>query len=89
MLSLSVPKLTDKGVAELFAQLPFHCIVLLEDIDATKPLTRAGLAVNAPAEDEGDDEGKQKKNTVTLSGLLNAIDGVGAAEGTHGPKVYA
>lgn len=88
MLSLSVPKLTDKGVAELFAQLPFHCIILLEDIDATKPLSRASLAVKDPTEDDSDDDGKKKKNTVTLSGLLNAIDGVGAAEGEHGSKVY-
>ncbi|KAL2280172.1 hypothetical protein FJTKL_12780 [Diaporthe vaccinii] len=81
VLSLSLPKLTDKGVEELFADVPFHCILLLEDIDATKPLTRADLAVKAPADDDSDYEAKEKKNTVTLSGLLNAIDGVGAAEG--------
>lgn len=83
VLSLSLPGLTDKGVEELFAGVPFHCILLLEDIDATKPLTRADLAVKAPADDESDSEAKLKgkKNTVTLSGLLNAIDGVGAAEG--------
>lgn len=86
MLSLSLPKLTDKGVEELFADVPFHCILLLEDIDATKPLTRADLAVKAPADDDSDYEAKEEKNTVTLSGLLNAIDGVGAAEGNNCAK---
>lgn len=84
MLSLSLPALTDKGVEELFASIPFHCIVLMEDIDATKPLTRTGLAVKAPADDDSEDEDQEPKNTVTLSGLLNAIDGVGAAEGRRG-----
>lgn len=78
--------MTDKGVEELFADIPFHCIVLMEDIDATKPLTRPGLAVKAPADDDSEDEDQEPKNTVTLSGLLNAIDGVGAAEGRRGSQ---
>ncbi|KAK2604605.1 hypothetical protein N8I77_007518 [Diaporthe amygdali] len=80
VLNLSLPKLTDKGVADLFSELPFHCVVLLEDIDATKPLTRAH-SMEKPAADDDEDDDDKNKNTVTLSGLLNAIDGVGAAEG--------
>lgn len=37
-----------------------------------------------PAADDDEDDDDKNKNTVTLSGLLNAIDGVGAAEGTLG-----
>lgn len=80
VLSLSLPQLTDKGLEELFASTPFHCILLLEDVDATEPLTRAGSRTRAPTKDED----KKKKSTVTLSGLLNAIDGVAAAEGEFG-----
>lgn len=61
--------------------------MLLEDIDATKLLTRGESAVEVPAGDNSDFEDrekKKKKNSVTLSGLLNAIDGVGAAEGESG-----
>lgn len=76
--------MTDKGVGELFADIPFHCVLLLEDVDATKPLTRASVPIKTPTDDDIDDGEKEKKNTVTLSGLLNAIDGVGAAEGKSG-----
>lgn len=81
MLSVSLPGLTDKGVGQLFADIPFHCILLLEDVDATKPLTRAGHPIKVPTHDDIADGDQKQKNTVTLSGLLNAIDGVGATEG--------
>lgn len=81
MLSLSLPELTDKGVGELFANIPFHCVLLLEDVDATRPLTRADPPIKAPTDDDDEYGEQKKKNTVTLSGLLNAIDGVGAPEG--------
>lgn len=87
MLNLSLPELTDQGIEELFSQVPFHCIVLLEDIDATKPLTRAGTAAKTPNDNgsEGED-GQKHKITVKLSGILNAMDGVGAAEGKSIPQ---
>ncbi|KAI3391050.1 hypothetical protein diail_8078 [Diaporthe ilicicola] len=79
LLNPSVPQLTDTGIEELFSDIPFHCIVLLEDIDATKPLTRAASADQAVH--HYDEEDQEAPNSVTLSGLLNAIDGVGAPEG--------
>lgn len=84
VLSLSLPDLTDKGVGELFADIPFHCILLLEDVDATKPLTRPDVPMKPTTDDDIEDGKLEKRNTVTLSGLLNAIDGVGAAEGKPG-----
>lgn len=61
--------------------------MLLEDIDATKPPTWAGTAAKTPNDNgsEGED-GQKHKNTVTLSGILNAIDGVGAAGGKGIPQ---
>jgi chaperone BCS1 len=48
----------------MFISLPRHCILLLEDIDS------AGL-------DKRQEEGGKGKdnNGISLSGLLNAIDG--------------
>lgn len=88
VLSLSLPELSDKGVEELFASTPFHCILLLEDVDATKPLTRDGsrTKTRTPTKDVKDED-KEKKSTVTLSGLLNAIDGVAAAEGKFATEI--
>ncbi|ROW15003.1 hypothetical protein VPNG_03420 [Cytospora leucostoma] len=85
MMNLSAQGLTDLVIEKLFSKLPFHCIVLLEDIDATKPLTREDTAevshVTKGARDEKKEGKVIKKNEVTLSGLLNVIDGVGATEG--------
>lgn len=66
---------------DLFASIPFHCVLLLEDVDTTKPLTRFGVPIKTPTDDDIEDGEQEKKNTVTLAGLLNAIDGIGAAEG--------
>lgn len=105
MINLSAPGLSDTDIEALFSSVPRHCIVLLEDVDATQPLSRK-LAESKSADEEStplpplppsDDEdtpplplppgrrgkraGNRRGNTVTLSGLLNAIDGVAASEG--------
>lgn len=94
-LNLSFPDLNDSDVEHLFASLPRYCIVLLEDIDATRPLTRdlpdvgehpewASGHQNMPSASPPHRAqiGKvTQRKLITLSGLLNAIDGIGAAEG--------
>ncbi|KUL81905.1 hypothetical protein ZTR_09532 [Talaromyces verruculosus] len=70
---LNLSSLSDDGLAKLFTQLPPRCVVLLEDVDAV------GL-------DRKNDSAKQTqmdaaRHGVSLSGLLNAIDGVGSPEG--------
>lgn len=109
MINLSAPGLSDTDIESLFSSVPRHCIVLLEDVDATQPLSRK-LAESKGTDEESatvlpladlDEEemppppmqpgrrgrraGDRRGNTVTLSGLLNAIDGVAASEGesTH------
>ena len=56
----------------LFAELPPHCIVLLEDVDTAGVGRRD--SVDATQENES-------KSAVTLSGLLNVLDGVSSQEG--------
>ncbi|KAJ5449509.1 uncharacterized protein N7458_005958 [Penicillium daleae] len=57
---------------KLFAELPPRCIVLLEDIDT------AGMG----RRDDADvDQESSSGSRVTLSGLLNVLDGVSSQEG--------
>ena len=71
-LSLADPNMTEDQLGALFADLPPRCVMLLEDIDT------AGLDKRDTTEATGSDN--QKKG-ITLSGLLNVIDGVAAHEG--------
>ncbi|KAF9776209.1 hypothetical protein IL306_005643 [Fusarium sp. DS 682] len=76
MISLSSPNLSEDSLATLFRDLPRTCLVLLEDIDA------AGLT-NKRKKQEAQSTGPPKpmREPISLSGLLNVIDGVGAQEG--------
>lgn len=62
----------DSTLLRLMKGVPNRSIILFEDIDS------AGL-VRETAEDDPDD--RPRKTHVTLSGLLNAIDGVESPEG--------
>lgn len=67
MLNLNSGRRTDAELQCLLGELPPNTILLIEDIDCVF---------------EQRDAGKDKDNRVTFSGLLNAIDGVAASEGT-------
>jgi mitochondrial chaperone BCS1 len=76
MISLSSPNLSEDSLATLFRDLPRTCLVLLEDIDA------AGLTnKRKKQETQTDGPPKPMREPISLSGLLNVIDGVGAQEG--------
>jgi len=64
-LSLTNPKLTDSVIADLLQRTPPRSLILIEDIDAFF------------RERNKQDERIQ----ISFSGLLNALDGVGAQEG--------
>jgi chaperone BCS1 len=64
-LSLTNPKLTDNVMANLLQRTPPRSLILIEDIDAF-----------FKARDKQD-----TRIQISFSGLLNAIDGVGAQEG--------
>lgn len=64
-LSLTNPKLTDNVMADLLQRTPARSLILIEDIDAF---------FNAR-------EKQDSRIQISFSGLLNALDGVGAQEG--------
>lgn len=67
-----------------------RCILLLEDLDAafTRGVSRDEKSTGAPTSSSSSSSSKKDKDsdnsdgsTLSLSGLLNALDGVAAAEG--------
>ncbi|KAF9779458.1 P-loop containing nucleoside triphosphate hydrolase protein [Thelephora terrestris] len=82
VISLSRAGLDDNSLQELISDLPEQCIALMEDIDVAFHRT---LSRDLPV--EGEEPTKkpvadpERSSKVSLSGLLNALDGVGAQEG--------
>lgn len=72
-VQLSSSGITDANILELFASLPSQCILLLEDIDS------AGLTREVADADAS--KPKNHGGSLTLSGVLNALDGAAAPEG--------
>ncbi|KAJ7309949.1 hypothetical protein DFH08DRAFT_974552 [Mycena albidolilacea] len=88
IVSLSRAGLDDSALSELISNLPEKCIALMEDIDAAFTQSINRDAVQGPANGEGDGDGNGKPpppapstSRLSLSGLLNALDGVAAQEG--------
>ena len=76
MLSLLDRNMYDGNLLNLFNSLPPRALVLLEDIDS------AGLTRELVNDRDRDrDRNREPVTQVTLSGLLNAIDGVDSPEG--------
>ena len=87
VISLSRAGLDDNSLQELISDLPEQCIALMEDIDVAFHRT---LSRDLPNEGEEPKETtvpdpsatpQERSSRVSLSGLLNALDGVGAQEG--------
>ncbi|KAK2467652.1 hypothetical protein APHAL10511_000507 [Amanita phalloides] len=81
LISLSSGDLDDAGLTRLILDLPERCIAVMEDIDAA--LTHS---ITRESSDDADDDKTQNQRSaalgrVSLSGLLNALDGIGAQEG--------
>jgi mitochondrial chaperone BCS1 len=64
-LSLANPKLNDNTLADLLQRTPPRSLILIEDIDAFFTAR----------------EKQDERMHISFSGLLNALDGVGAQEG--------
>lgn len=89
IVTLSRSGLDDNALYELIGRLPKRCIALMEDIDAA---FKQGITRELPLpqkNEEGGDYPERPESPfldmgprgVTLSGLLNALDGIGAQEG--------
>ncbi|KAG9313108.1 P-loop containing nucleoside triphosphate hydrolase protein [Chiua virens] len=90
IISLSRSGLDDTTLSELISALPERCIALMEDIDAAfhHGLNRESPHTSSTQTSNDPDQQQESKgppvpggNRVSLSGLLNALDGIGAQEG--------
>ncbi|KAG7369955.1 AAA+ family ATPase [Nitzschia inconspicua] len=72
LVPLHSDRMDDSQLAEIMGNTPKDCIIFMEDIDSALP---RGTEKNANM------MARMRGGAVTLSGLLNAIDGVGAQEG--------
>ncbi|KAH9836523.1 P-loop containing nucleoside triphosphate hydrolase protein [Rhodofomes roseus] len=96
IVTVSRAGMDDTALTELISNMPRRCIALMEDIDAAfkRGVTRELLPESGSMsprggeqKKDGDDDDKGPKpveeaaSRVTLSGLLNALDGIGAQEG--------
>ncbi|KAF3061785.1 putative mitochondrial chaperone BCS1-B [Daldinia childiae] len=89
IVSLSSITANEESLASLFAELPRRCVVLLEDID-TAGLTHTREENQNQSKDDSDDMVPGQLTTgntntsngrLSLSGLLNILDGVASQEG--------
>ena len=80
MVSLTTPGLNDKGLESLFEEADDHAIVLLEDIDSAG-IQRENLRNAAATSKTNRNEGEMRPACITLSGLLNVLDGLCSQEG--------
>jgi len=94
IVTLSRIGMDDSSLNELISNMPRRCIALMEDIDAafTAGIKRdLPLDIKRPGEDGDAEDGPKSPreqtqgmdtgSRITLSGLLNALDGIGAQEG--------
>ncbi|KZT21605.1 P-loop containing nucleoside triphosphate hydrolase protein [Neolentinus lepideus HHB14362 ss-1] len=89
IISLSKAGMDDGKLSELLSELPEKCIAIMEDVDVAfhQSITREpGPSSPAKTSSESTSTFVTKgsppsSSRLTLSGLLNALDGVGAQEG--------
>ena len=71
--------LSDADLHTLLSSVPERCIVLMEDVDCL--FLPDSKTVLHPEQPPTEGERAPVKRSITLSGLLNAIDGIQASEG--------
>ncbi|KAJ7230524.1 P-loop containing nucleoside triphosphate hydrolase protein [Mycena pura] len=88
VVSLSSKGMSDNTLTTLMGHVPTRCILLLEDLDAafTRSVSRDATSTGAPTSTtssttKDDKAAESDGSTLSLSGLLNSLDGVAAAEG--------
>ena len=91
LLNLNSKSLGEDSLMSLFSELPRRCIVLLEDVDSagiTKKREEDSTSSSSSSNDNDNDnndftnpDDDQRSAGLSLSALLNVIDGVAASEG--------
>lgn len=84
LLNIAGPGMNDDRLVELMLSLPRNAMLLMEDVDAVVPdrknkpkETKVTVSAGAPASSGN----KSESQGVTLSGLLNCMDGITAPDG--------
>lgn len=72
---INLDMLTDDMLLDAFTSIPANSIILIEDIDTYS------MAGKRKEEDDDSDDSKKQFFGITLSGLLNAIDGIVSSDG--------
>lgn len=81
LLGMSDPELNDRILDDLLSQLPSRSMLLLEDVDSAE-LQCENMANSSDANNSQDLEGiLPVKRNLTLSGLLNALNGPASVDG--------
>ena len=92
VVSLSASWVNDSSLTTLLGRIPARSILLLEDIDAafTRSTSRDSDSTGTPdssksigpenKKEDSETKAPADTNTLTLSGLLNALDGMQASE---------
>ncbi|KAK2006158.1 mitochondrial chaperone bcs1 [Colletotrichum eremochloae] len=79
---LSLAGINDVQLSALFTELPQRCVVLLEDVDAVGTArSREADADESDLRSETSRGSSKTPRTLSLSGLLNVLDGVASQEG--------
>ncbi|KAK1470230.1 mitochondrial chaperone bcs1 [Colletotrichum tamarilloi] len=79
---LSLAAMSDGQLSALFRELPQRCVVLLEDVDAVGTTqSRVSDADDFDSRSEDSRRSSKSHGAVSLSGLLNVLDGVASQEG--------
>ncbi|KAI6149621.1 P-loop containing nucleoside triphosphate hydrolase protein [Pisolithus tinctorius] len=83
VVSLSSKGMSDNTLTTLMSHVPSRCILLLEDLDAafTRSVSRDSSSTGVPLGGTTTTNNESDGSTLSLSGLLNSLDGVAAAEG--------
>ena len=83
LLNIAGPGMNDDRLVDLMLSLPRNTMLLMEDVDATVPerktKPKATPSDNTPA--DGASGKADEQSGVTLSGLLNCMDGITAPDG--------
>jgi len=91
IVSLNSPAMNEENLSTLFSELPKQCVVLLEDIDTaglthsredkTQSADDAAPVTTLPGAPAVSPGLPNSNNRISLSGLLNVLDGVASQEG--------
>ncbi|KAI9453414.1 P-loop containing nucleoside triphosphate hydrolase protein [Lactarius psammicola] len=83
VVSLSSKGMGDNTLTTLMGNVPSRCILLLEDLDTafTRGISRGSTLTGAPTAPTKAAAEANDGSTLSLSGLLNSLDGVAAVEG--------